>query len=269
MALGQSLDKSSIALGESLSSADDVIHRIAELIVQNPLAASLGASKVERLLKEREALGSTGLGKGIAIPHCASDELTEFVVGVLTLERGVEFGSLDHKSADLFFFVMGPRESRNRHINLLSAISKFASHADLLAALRSERDPAAAYALLEQNVPYDNEAVGTEKVLFQIFAQNMDHFEEILNLLSSILPGTIAVLETRNAGAYLFRMPLFAAFWSDKAEQEGRVILAVADKPATNRIIRQIQEITGDPDTQSGVLVTVQNLSYAAGRLDF
>lgn len=269
MPLDRLLDENSVAVGESLRTADEVLQRVAALILRNPLASSVKAETVVGLLTEREALGSTGLGGGIAIPHCASDDVADFVVGVLTLQKPVEFRSIDGKPVDLFFFVMGPREARNRHIKLLSAISKFASRPEFLSRLRSDRDPAAAHQLLLDNLAFDDETVSTEKVLFQIFVQNLDRFEEVMNLLSSVVPGSISVLETRNAGAYLFRMPLFAAFWTEKTEQEGRIILAVADKRATNSLIRQIQNITGDPDQQTGVLVTVQNLSYAAGTLNF
>lgn len=269
MSLEQSLNASSIALGEKIDSSDGVLRRVAELICRNPGAKSIEQDDVFRLLKDRESLSSTGLGRGIAIPHCTSDNVEGFILGVITLQHAVDFHSIDGTPTDIFFFVMGPRESRNSHIKLLSAISKFATQQELLDRLRSEGDPMAARDLLLRNMPYDEEAVNREKVLLQIFMQNMKYFEEVLNLLSSEVPGSISVLETRSAGAYLFRMPLFAAFWSDKAEHEGRIILAFADKWATNRLIRQIQEITGDPDQQSGVVVTVQNLSYAAGTLDF
>jgi len=269
MPLDQSLSAASVVVGESITSSDDVLKRIAELLAANPLASRVKPERILRLLKEREAVSSTGLGHGIAIPHCACDNIEDFVIAILTLDHTIDFQSIDGKGTDIFFGLLGPKDARNQHIKLLSAISKFASQPDFIQRLRTERDPSAARAHLLQNLSYDESAVGKEKVLFQILVQNMEYFESILNLLSSVVPGSISVIETRNAGAYLFRMPLFAAFWTEKSEHEGRIIIAVAEKPNANNIIRQIQDITGDPDSQTGVVVTVQNLAYAAGTLDF
>jgi hypothetical protein len=60
-----------------------------------------------------------------------------------------------------------------------------------------------------------------------------------------------------------------AAFWSEDSSREGRVILAVVDKQITNNILRQIREITGDPDGRTGILVAVHDLLYVAGSLTF
>jgi PTS system nitrogen regulatory IIA component len=269
MGLSNILDKRSIALRDPATNAEEVLERVAALAMANPAADRLKQKEVLRLLKDREQIGSTGLGHGIGIPHCAMKGLDQFIVGVLTLAQPVDFRSLDGGPTDLFFFIIGPRDERNRHIKLLSAIAKATSQAEFAAKLRSARKPQEVLDLLSRTVVFEDERSDAEKVLFQIFIQNMDHFEEILNLLSSAVPGSISVLETRNAGAYLFSMPLFAAFWSESRTHEGRVILAIAERQAANSLIRQIEELTGDPESQTGVLVTVQNLSYAAGSLDF
>jgi PTS system nitrogen regulatory IIA component len=267
--LKEILHPCSVAVRQPIRSAEEVLERVADLALCNPALSDLKRDPIVKLLREREAIGSTGLGHGIAIPHCSVKGTSTFVVGMLTLAEPIEFNSIDGQPADLFFFIIGPRDDRNHHIKLLSAISKAVSQAELAAALRAATDPAAAHELLIRNLSYEEDTVGSEKVLFQVFVQNLDHFEAILNLLSSEVSGSISVIETRNAGAYLFRMPLFAAFWSESRDHEGRVILAIAERRATNQLIRQIHEITGDPDVRSGVLVTVQDLTYAAGSLDF
>lgn len=269
MPVSRSLSNESIELHAQLSDSDAVLHRVAELASRNALAGSIGTDTLYEALSDRERLGSTGLGRGIAIPHCTIDDLEDFVVGVLVTDAPVEFDSVDGQPVDLFFFIVGPTEQRNRHIKLLSAISKVASQADRTRQLREADEPQRVRELLIGWLGADEEPEGSEKVLFQVFLQNLDVFEDVLNLLSSVVPGSISVLETRSAGAYLFSLPLFAAFWTDKASQDGRVILAIADRGMTNSLIRQIQEITGDPEQQTGVVVTVQELSYAAGSLDF
>lgn len=269
MAITESLVTDSIALQRSVKGAPDVLEQIAALACANPLCHGTKESDLVRALREREALGSTGLGRGIAIPHCAIDGLDDFIVGLLTTVSPVDFQSMDGAPVNLFFFIIGPTEQRNRHIKLLSAISKVLSQSEKLSQLRASANPEAVRELLVTWLRADEEPKGSEKVLFQIFLQDFEVFEDVLNLLSSVVPGSISVLETRNAGAYLFSLPLFAAFWTEKASQDGRIILAIAERGMTNNLIRQIQEITGDPQKRDGVVLTVQNLSYAAGSLSF
>jgi hypothetical protein len=123
--------------------------------------------------------------------------------------------------------------------------------------------------LLIGAVADDTAPATTERVLFSIHVQDLDLFQDILQVLSSSVDGEISVIETRNAGAYLFRMPLFAAFWTEKSSQDGRIIHAVVDRKLTNSVIRQVQGITGDLSRQRGVLLTVQDLTYVAGAIAF
>ncbi len=94
-----------------------------------------------RMLQRRETLGSTGVGRGIAIPHCRS-----LVVGRLRLayghhRAGVEFQAIDNRPAfDFFLIVAPPLELSNQYLPVLGKIAQFAKDADIperLAALKS------------------------------------------------------------------------------------------------------------------------------------
>jgi mannitol/fructose-specific phosphotransferase system IIA component (Ntr-type) len=97
-----------------------------------------------RMLQRRETLGSTGVGRGIAIPHCRS-----LVVGQLRLayghhRAGVEFQAIDSRPVfDFFLIVAPPLEVSNQYLPVLGKIAQFAKDADIperLAALRSAED---------------------------------------------------------------------------------------------------------------------------------
>ena len=97
-----------------------------------------------RMLQRRETLGSTGVGRGIAIPHCRS-----LVVGQLRLayghhRAGVEFQAIDGRPVfDFFLIVAPPLEISNQYLPVLGKIAQFAKDADIperLAALRSPDD---------------------------------------------------------------------------------------------------------------------------------
>ena len=80
---------------------------------------------VEELLQvllERERLGSTGIGEGIAIPHGRLKKLKEFLVCFGRSLKGVDFDSIDGKPTQLFFLVMAPENSAVENLKLLSRI---------------------------------------------------------------------------------------------------------------------------------------------------
>ena len=80
-----------------------------------------------KAIKDREKLMSTGVGKGIAIPHCRSLILSKFTLAVGRFPAGVPFDALDKKSSHLFFLVAAPpRDKGNQYLLTLGAIAKVA-----------------------------------------------------------------------------------------------------------------------------------------------
>ena len=76
-------------------------------------------------LWEREQLGSTGIGAGVAVPHCKMANLDRVVVGVALLREGIEFGAVDRNPVRLVFLVVSPEEQPAEHLQCLAAISKW------------------------------------------------------------------------------------------------------------------------------------------------
>ncbi|KKK84916.1 hypothetical protein LCGC14_2778510, partial [marine sediment metagenome] len=104
------------------SSKKRVLEFIAEQILQRNDA--LNESQVFNNLIARERLGSTGIGQGIAIPHCRLEGL-EHVIGVLmTLEEAVEFDAIDNQPVDLVFALVVPKEATSEHLELLSQLAE-------------------------------------------------------------------------------------------------------------------------------------------------
>ena len=99
-------------------------------------------------LWEREQLGSTGIGSGVAIPHCKLQGLAQGIVAVGLAPQGVDFGAADGRPVKVLFLVVSPSGSPAEHLHILAAISRWVrvpSNAEKLLALR---DPAAVYDLL-------------------------------------------------------------------------------------------------------------------------
>jgi PTS system nitrogen regulatory IIA component len=98
---------------------------LAELM--NPLIAS--GLKIDRaraidILQQREKLGSTGIGDGVAIPHGKVSDLNEMVVAFGRSQQGIAFDAIDGKPVPLFFLLLAPEHSTGQHLKALAKISK-------------------------------------------------------------------------------------------------------------------------------------------------
>jgi PTS system nitrogen regulatory IIA component len=249
---------------------EEVLKEIASLAKSCPLLASVDEQSLYEALEAREAIGSTGFGEGIALPHCALEGLEDFVVGLLLAPEGVDFNALDDQRVRIFAFIIGPREQSNRHIQILSALSKMFKKPRVVEELLQEQTPEGVrerlLALLELRERPEGDG---RKCLFHVFVQRQELFDEILQIFSSVVLGSIAVLETNNAGYYLHTLPLFSAFWSESHKSFFRIILAVVDQHLTNDVIRRINMVQDTLEEDPGVMIAVQDLSYSSGSVAF
>lgn len=122
MKLADYLDKDLIISDLSARTKSEVL---AELV--SPLAAkypNLDPARVIQVLMDREMLGTTGIGDGIAIPHGKLDSISQVMVVVGRSHDGVDFASLDHKPATIFFTVLAPAAVVGLHLKLLATVSR-------------------------------------------------------------------------------------------------------------------------------------------------
>jgi len=107
-------------------------------------------SVILNALLEREKLGSTGVGYGVAIPHARLDEIDR-VYGVFArLEDAVDFDSVDDRPVDLVFLLLAPKSASVDHLKALHRVSRLLRERTLRTKLRGARDAGALYALLTQ-----------------------------------------------------------------------------------------------------------------------
>ena len=122
MKLSEFINKDSIFLdviAESQKNVFDILGNI--FSKKNKTLSSLIIDK----LNERERLGSTSVGNGIAIPHTKIDGINETQVIFLKLKDGVDFSASDGKKIDLVFSIIAPENSESDHLLILSSISNF------------------------------------------------------------------------------------------------------------------------------------------------
>jgi fructose-specific phosphotransferase system IIA component len=92
---------------------------------------------------EREKVMSTGIGNGVAIPHAYTNGVDNLVAGFYRTTSRVDFEALDNEHVDLFFIILGPKESRRDHIKVLAKISRLLNHDDFREDLRNASDTGA------------------------------------------------------------------------------------------------------------------------------
>jgi len=128
-----SVDLKSATKDEALAELVGLLH------LDGPLSETL-----LRMLQRRESLGSTGVGRGIAIPHCRSLVVTQLRLAYGHHRTGIEYQAIDNRPVfDFFLIVAPPLEVSNQYLPVLGRIAQFAKDADIpdrLAALQSPDD---------------------------------------------------------------------------------------------------------------------------------
>ncbi len=147
MELADILVSEAVAATQSVSSKKRLLLEIAE---QAEALNGLSKQKVFEALQERELLGATGMGKGIAVPHARMADVDR-VIGFFTrLEEGVNFDSVDGQPVDLVFTLLAPEDAGADHLKALARVSRTLRDDATCRKLRSTNDAAALFAILTE-----------------------------------------------------------------------------------------------------------------------
>jgi len=119
----------------------EIAAKAAELCGQNERA-------ILEVLQQREKLGSTGVGHGIAIPHGKLSRLSKLFGLFARLERPIDFEALDGQPVDLVFLLLAPEGAGADHLKALARVARLLRDADVARKLRSSRDAETLYAVL-------------------------------------------------------------------------------------------------------------------------
>jgi len=268
MKLVDVLRKECIVANAALASKDQALSAVAHAAKRSTILADVSEEQVLQALQDREALGSTGFGKGIAIPHCRLEAVRDFVVGIITAPDGVDFDALDGQKVTLIVFIVGPAGGATPHIKLLSAISQTLQRPEVVEEIISQGSPEGIYSSFLRHTPVDittKEHPGYS--LINVIVQDERVFKDVLQALTAVPSSSLFVINAENTSAYLAKMPLFAEFWRDRSMRFCKVIMTVVQSGLVNEAVRLIETVTGNLHEREGVMVTVQPLTYATGSL--
>lgn len=118
------------------SSRKQAIHALAEALAE---ALDLNPRQIEDAVMERERLGSTGVGEGVAIPHARIEGLEKPIGGFMHLNVGVDFEAIDERPCDLIFMLLAPKSAGADHLRALAQVSRVFRQASVRDALRAAK----------------------------------------------------------------------------------------------------------------------------------
>jgi len=147
MNIGDLLDRGAISPRVTATNKRQALKVVAELAARS---FGLKASEALDALLSREAVGSTGVGYGVAVPHARVAGLTRLRGVFVRLEHAIEFGAVDDRPVDLIFALFAPPEASGEHLRALARVSRILRQAELREQLRKARSPDAIHALLTQ-----------------------------------------------------------------------------------------------------------------------
>lgn len=268
MKLSSILKPECVLTGVSLDSKKSALHAVAAAAKRDKDLDQVSEDKIYRLLKAREAIGTTGFGRGIAIPHCRIDSATNFTVGFITVPDGVKFDALDGELVYLIIFIVGPSRETTQYIKILSCISHNLVSPEIVKKIIESRDAETACDYLKSQLQDDvDTGEQTNKNIINIFIQNRDFFLPVLEVFVDLDVTGVTVYEGRTSASFLVRLPLFAGMWRDRSEQFCKQIVVVVEKNITNEIIRRIEKITGPLQNRTDIILSIQEPFYVVGNL--
>ena len=149
MLLSKILDQKSVTLVTNVTSKKRLFQEIANHI---SLKCGLKVDQVFNALQEREQLGPTGMGNGIAIPHARLKVVNEIMGMFVKLSKPIDFDAVDRQKVDLIFVIIAPADSGVDHLKALAKVSRLLRNQNICAKLRSAEDISTLYTILTQDM---------------------------------------------------------------------------------------------------------------------
>ena len=141
------LKPEAIRIFSSVSSKKRLLHDIAGIA---EACYQTDYSQTVEALMERESLGPTGVGGGIALPHARLEQLDKVVGAFVLLENPVEFDAIDRQPVDIVFGLFAPKSAGVEHLKALALVSRTLREQSIVAKLRSNPKPSTLYTILTE-----------------------------------------------------------------------------------------------------------------------
>ncbi len=133
------IDSALVLESLNATSKDDVLPEMLATACEAGVVASSDQDSVLKSLREREALGSTGIGNGVAVPH-VKNVIDKPCMVVARADAGIAYQSVDGRDVNLFFMILGSKDDPETHLQILRWISNLARNKDFRRFAASVKD---------------------------------------------------------------------------------------------------------------------------------
>jgi len=116
------LSLDTVRVGLEGETKEEVLDALISLLKDNPAVVDLDA--VREAVYSREKVMSTGVGKGLALPHAKTRAVSDTVAALAITKHPIEFGAIDDRPVEILFLLVGTEEAKSQHIKILSRISR-------------------------------------------------------------------------------------------------------------------------------------------------
>ena len=269
MKLIDTLDPELIVYSEAISTKEEVLRKIADMVSSSGRISGVSSETIYTALLERESLGSTGFGHGIAIPHCRIAETDKFLVGILISGKSIDFESVDGENAQIFPFVVGPESKPKEYLKLLSALAQILRDDSFRKEILSSKSPEDVFELIKTHILPEDDNIPRRpgRKMLHVFIQNEEFFDDLLQIFAGSEATSAMVIEGHESTDYLMSSPLFAGFWNTDIQHFNRIIIAVIRDELVNSTIRSIEYVCGKLSDREDIMITVTDLHYVLGSL--
>lgn len=146
------LSQEAVSVELAAQTKEEAIKELVQLLHKSKKIKEI--NQIVKILMEREELGSTGIGQGIAIPHGKSDTIRTIVAAFGISKKGINFDALDGESVNLIFLLVAPHDSAGAHLKALAKISRLLKDKFFRQALREAKDAKEVMKIIKEEDEY-------------------------------------------------------------------------------------------------------------------
>ena len=150
MKLGDIIPEGGIVDDLKSTEKEDVIREMVQALVKTGRLDESTSGKVVKALMDREELGSTGIGAGVAVPHAKHDSITDLVGAFGRSRKGINFDALDGEPVHILFLLLSSKSASGAHLEALAYISRLVRDEKFVKFLREAKDVAGLRELLQE-----------------------------------------------------------------------------------------------------------------------
>ena len=272
MKISSILDISGCRNKLAASNKQDAMRIMADLLSKNSASGNVSVDSLLKGMLEREELGSTGMGNGVAIPHCRLEGMKSFALALSVCDKGIGWDSIDGRSVHIICAIAGPESGTEEHLRLLAGAARVLSNSKARYELiNSKTDFAMRESFLYHLSPVTStHSRKSRKKLLLMILQEEKAYNDVMELFLEMGVEGAVTINSDMMGPMLSNVPIFAGFMDvlGRSRPEPRLLLTLIPEEEVDNTVAAIEEITGDLENHRGACIIVLDTISVRGSLE-